>query len=66
MTFRPCAIVEILGQGLLFVGPAAGVLRLDEADVLGRPAHGLQMIEDVLHQQLADVRADVEVQICSS
>ncbi len=56
-------VVEMAGERLLLVGPAAGVLGLDEAKMPGRPTQRLQVIEHLLHQELADVVADAELQL---
>ncbi len=56
-------VVIILGQRFLLIGTAAGVLRLDETNVLGRPTDRFKMIEHFLHQQLAYVLADGQLQL---
>ena len=50
------------GQDLLLVDAAGGVLRLDEADGASRPADRVQVVEDLLDQQLADVLTGLELE----
>jgi len=61
--FHTVPVAKIPGQLRLFVWAAAGVLRLNEAQTLSRPADRLQVIEHFLHEQLANVFADGQLQL---